>query len=324
MYEAEGARMAGGAKLATDHGAYTGPGFAAGYDKKGASTTFDVRTETDGAYDVGLRYSNGPYPFTGTKTVSVYVNGQKVKRTKLLSTGSWERWSTQTERLELRAGTNTITYSYDAEDTGYVNLDMIGVHPSGSKVRLFEGADRSNFQHQDGRPVKWPLVDEDAMEVCCGSIRTKESYQDFKLHVEFRVPELPSDVTGQARGNSGVFLQDRYEIQVLDSYGDTTPAKDEAGAIYGQKPADVNAAKPPGTWQTYDITFRAARFDANGVKTENARVTVVWNGTKVQDDVEITGATPYSASPEGPAAGPVLLQDHGNAVRYRNISIQPL
>ena len=161
------------------------------------------------------------------------------------------------------------------------------------------------------------------MEVCCGDLRTKDAYQDFKLHVEFRVPLLPDDVTGQDRGNSGVYLQDRYEVQILDSYGDTTLDTNEAGAIYLKKAPDVNASTAPETWQSYDITFRAARYDADGTKTADARVTVVWNGKKVHDDVAIDGPT-GGGRPEAASTGAVRLQDHGNKVRYRNIWIEPL
>ncbi|UUN26977.1 family 16 glycoside hydrolase [Streptomyces sp. FIT100] len=322
LYEAEEATLTGGAARATDHVGYSSSAFVAGYGTKGAATAFTVNVGRSGTYDVGLRYSNGPNPFTGTKSVSVYVNGAKVGRTSLLSTGNWDTWSTRTEALPLRRGTNTITYQHDADDTGHVNLDLISVHPRGSRVTLFDGADRSNWQHTDGHTVQWPLTG-GGMEVCCGDIRTKDAYGDFRLHVEFWLPELPPDVTGQNRANSGVYLQERYEIQVLDSYGDTTPADDEAAAIYKQKAADANAARPPGTWQTYDITFRAARFDSNGTKVEDARVTVVWNGTKVHDDVALTGPTGAGA-PEGPTAGAIRLQDHGNKVRYRNIWIEPL
>ncbi|TDC80098.1 family 16 glycoside hydrolase [Streptomyces hainanensis] len=322
-YEAEEARLAGGARLADDHDAYSGRGFVAGYGTEGASTTFTVDAARGGPHDVGLRYSNGPDPFTGTKTLSVYVNGRRVGQTNLLSTGTWEQWSTQSERLNLRRGSNTITYVHEPDDTGHVNLDLLTVHRSGSPVTLFDGVDRSAFQHGDGRMVEWPLVDDEAMEVCCGDIRTKQAFQDFRLRLEFWLPELPPDVTGQDRANSGVYLQDRYEIQVLDSYGVDALAANEAAAIYEQRAADVNAARPPETWQTYDITFRAARFDADGVKTADARVTVVWNGVTVHDDVALTGPTGGGA-PEGPTAGPIRLQDHGNAVRYRDISIQPL
>jgi hypothetical protein len=161
------------------------------------------------------------------------------------------------------------------------------------------------------------------MEVCCGDLRTKQHFQDFKLHVEFRVPKLPDDVTGQDRGNSGVYLQDRYEVQILDSYGVKKLADNEAAAIYQKKAADLNASTAPETWQTYDITFRAARFDADGKKTSDARVTVVWNGKKVHDDVAIDGPTGAGA-PESPAAGAIRLQDHGNKVRYRDVWVEPL
>lgn len=161
--------------------------------------------------------------------------------------------------------------------------------------------------------MQWP-VDGGAAEVCCGDIRTKDSYDDFRLHVEYWLPKLPPDVTGQDRANSGVYLQDRYEVQILDSYGDTTLATDEAGAIYQKKAPDVNAARPPETWQSYDIVFRAARYDAEGDKTSDARITVVWNGKKVHDDVAVDGPTGGGA-PEGPAAAAIRLQDHGNAVR---------
>jgi hypothetical protein len=137
------------------------------------------------------------------------------------------------------------------------------------------------------------------------------------------VPLLPPDVTGQNRGNSGVYLQERYEIQVLDSYGDPTRDNNEAGAIYLQKAPDVNAATPPETWQAYDIEYRAPRYDSAGAKTENARVTVTWNGVVVHDDVAITGPTGGSI-PEGPATGSIRLQDHQNPVQYRNIWVEPL
>ncbi|MGW8949582.1 family 16 glycoside hydrolase [Streptomyces sp. NPDC055709] len=322
LYEAEEATLSGGAGTATDHPGYSGSGFVDAYGTEGAATTFKVVAGKKGTHDIGLRYANGPHPFTGTKTLSVYVNGRRTGQTSLLSTGDWKAWSTRTEQLPLRAGPNTITYRYDAGDTGHVNLDLITVHPHGSRVVLFDGADRASWQQSDGRPAQWSLT-AGGMEVCCGDLRTKQAFGDFRLHVEFWLPELPPDVTGQDRANSGVYLQERYEIQVLDSYGDVTPADDEAAAIYKQKAADVNAARAPGTWQTYDIVFRAARFDGDGAKTEDARVTVVWNGTKVHDDVAITGPTGAGA-PEGPTAGAIRLQDHGNKVRYRNVWIEPL
>ncbi|MGV9239094.1 family 16 glycoside hydrolase, partial [Streptomyces nigra] len=326
LYEAEEARLTGTAGVNRDHGGYSGSGFVDRYGTEGkAATTFDVTVPKAGDYDVNLRYSNGPNPFQGTKSLSLYANGKKLRQTELPSTGDWETWSTRTERITLRKGHNTVAYRFDAGDDGHVNLDLITVRPHGSRVTLFDGtaASQSQWQHTDGRVTEWPLADGKSMEVCCGDLRTKDAYQDFKLHVEFRVPLLPDDVTGQDRGNSGVYLQDRYEVQILDSYGDTTLDTNEAGAIYLKKAPDVNASTAPETWQSYDITFRAARYDADGTKTADARVTVVWNGKKVHDDVAIDGPT-GGGRPEAASAGAIRLQDHGNKVRYRNIWIEPL
>ncbi|MEU2896466.1 family 16 glycoside hydrolase [Streptomyces sp. NPDC001273] len=322
LYEAEEASLTGAAGIDTDHRGYSGSGFVDRYGTQGAATTFDVEVDRSGTYDLGLRYSNGPDPFRGTKSLSVYVNGKKVRQTGFRSTGDWDTWSTQTEALRLRAGHNTVAYRYDEGDTGHVNLDLLSVDRHGRAVSLFDGDGLDRWQHTDGRPVEWPVTG-GATEVCCGDIRTKSSFDDFRLHLEYWLPELPPDVTGQDRANSGVYLQDRYELQILDSYGDTTLDTDEAGAIYLKKAPDVNAARAPETWQSYDIVFRAARYDAEGGKTADARVTVVWNGKKIHDDVAIDGPT-GGGTPEGPAAGAIRLQDHGNAVRYRNIRIEPL
>ncbi|MFF9687087.1 family 16 glycoside hydrolase [Streptomyces sp. NPDC014623] len=326
LYEAEEARLTGTAGINTDHPGYSGSGFVDRYHTEGqATTTFDVTVPRAGDYAVNLRYSNGPDPYQGTKALSLHVNGKKLRQTQLPSTGTWDAWSTQTERVRLHAGPNTVSYRFDPGDAGHVNLDMITVLPHGAPVTLFDGttASQEQWQHTDGRRVEWPRADEQSMEVCCGDIRTKDAYQDFKLRLDFRVPLLPDDVTGQDRGNSGIYLQDRYELQILDSYGDTTPDTNEAGAIYQKKAPDVNAATAPETWQTYDITFRAARFDGSGRKTADARVTVLWNGRKIHDDIAIDGPTGAGLA-EGPSAGAIRLQDHGNKVRFRNVRIEPL
>jgi glucose/arabinose dehydrogenase len=322
FYEAEEGNREGGASVATDHAGFSGIGFTAGFGNLNASTTMHVEVDSTGDYAVGLRYSNGPNPFSGTKTVSVHVNGRKIKQVSLPSTVTWKEWATVTETLSLRKGANTITYRVDALDTGHVNLDMISVREPGKRITLFDGKSLDNWLHTDGRRPQWPLVAGGATEVCCGDLRTKDAYGDYKLHVEFKVPLLPPDVTGQNRGNSGVYQQERYELQILDSFGDTTPANNEAGAIYTVKAPDVNAATAPETWQTYDITFRAARYGSDGAKTENARITVIWNGTKVHDNLEIPNGTGGNI-PEGPATGAIRLQDHGNKVQYRNIWIEP-
>lgn len=323
-YDAESARLSGGAGIDTEHAGYTGGGFVDGFGTEGATATFDVDVTVKGAYDVGLRYANGPNPFTGTKTIGVSVNGGQARQTSLPSTGAWNRWSTGTERLDLRKGRNTITYTYRPEDTGHVNLDMIEVRRPGSRIDLFSGGSVSTgWQHTDGRGVEWPRTAENSIEVCCGDIRTKQAFGDFRLHAEFRVPKLPDDVTGQDRGNSGIYLQERYELQILDSFGVEKLAANEAASLYNKKAADLNAATAPETWQTYDIDFRAARFDAAGKKTDDARITVVWNGKKVHDNVAVDGPT-GAGDAESAAAGAIRLQDHGNKVRFRNLWIEPL
>ncbi|MFE7398049.1 family 16 glycoside hydrolase [Streptomyces sp. NPDC057557] len=323
-YDAESARLSGGADIDTEHTGYTGGGFVDGFGTQGATATFDVDAPAKGTYDVGLRYANGPNPFTGTKTIGVSVNGGQPQQTSLPSTGGWNRWSTRSERLDLRKGHNTITYTYRPEDTGHVNLDMIEVRRPGSRIDLFSGGSVSTgWQHTDGRSVEWPHTAEDSIEVCCGDIRTKQAFGDFRLHAEFRVPKLPDDVTGQDRGNSGIYLQERYEIQILDSFGVEKLAANEAASIYNKKAADLNAATAPETWQTYDIVFRAARFDAAGKKTDDARITVVWNGKKVHDNVAVDGPT-GAGDAESAATGAIRLQDHGNRVRFRNLWIEPL
>jgi len=147
---------------------------------------------------------------------------------------------------------------------------------------------------------------------------TNQSYGDFTMHLEFRTPYMPQ-ARGQGRGNSGVYIQGRYEVQVLDSFG-LEGADNECGGLYKQRAPLLNMAFPPLAWQTYDIDFTAARFDAAGRKTKNARITVRLNGIVVQNDVEITAKTGAGA-PEGPDPRPIRLQDHGNPVHFRNIWI---
>jgi hypothetical protein len=323
-YEAERATLSGGAGVNTDHTGYEATGFVDGYWNQGASTTFAVNVPTAGTYNVGLRYSNGPNPSAGTKSVSVYVNGTKIRQTRLAGTTTWDNWALQPEALPLAAGANSISYRFESGDVGNVNLDNITV-TAATRIPLFTGTDLNAWELRSGGAAPWPVAG-GSMESLGGDIRTRQKFGDFKLHVEWYEPSYPSNVTGQARGNSGVYLQERYEVQVLDSFGDTSLANDEAGAIYTQKAPDVNAATAPLTWQTYDVTFRAARFDGAGTKTDNARVTVVWNGVTVHNDVGITGPT-GGGDPEGAGLGAIRLQDHGDPgenVRFRNVWIEPI
>jgi hypothetical protein len=189
-------------------------------------------------------------------------------------------------------------------------------------IRLFDGKDASAWTMRNGGgECKW-IIDNGELQVNVGTgdILTKRKFKDYQLHVEFKIPLMP-EAHSQGRGNSGVYNHGLYEIQVLDSFNNDTYAKGGCGAIYGQKDPDKNMAKPPEQWQTYDITFHAPRFDAAGKVTANPRITVYWNGVMVHNNVAITG--PTTASLGGPMTpeGPIMLQDHGAKVRYRNVWI---
>ncbi|MBB5869823.1 hypothetical protein F4553_003202 [Allocatelliglobosispora scoriae] len=220
---------------------------------------------------------------------------------------------------------NVTTPSSDGNGAARIyEFEAYGTATTPTRVVLFDGTNMNNFVGSGGGAVTWP-VSGGSVEVLGGDIKSRQAFGDFKLHIEFWLPNLPIDVTGQQRANSGIYLQDRYELQVLDSFGDTTPANNEAGAIYEKLAPIVNAATAPETWQTYEVTFRAARFNASGVKTENARVTIYWNGVMIHNNAEINGSTGNGAA-EGPSVGPFRLQDHGDPganVRYRNIWVEP-
>ncbi|MBM3492765.1 MAG: DUF1080 domain-containing protein [Armatimonadetes bacterium] len=168
-------------------------------------------------------------------------------------------------------------------------------------------------------------IENGAMVVGGGDIATKREFGDFQLHIEFRTPDMPN-ATGQGKGNSGIGLFGRYEIQVLDSYGIETPGQGDCGAVYGQAAPLVNACKPPMVWQTFDIVFRAPRMDANNAIIEKPRVTVIQNGIVVQNNVEISGMTGIQSAREREPSktGGISLQDHGNRVEYRSIWVMPL
>jgi hypothetical protein len=201
-----------------------------------------------------------------------------------------------------------------------------GKAPSDAVV-LFDGKDLSQWLDKENGPAKWN-VGNGYFEVAAhtGNIHTKQSFGDCQLHVEFSEP-VPPKGESQERGNSGVFLMGLYEIQVLDSYENRTYADGQASAVYGQYPPQVNASRPPGQWQWYDIVSHAPRFDTGGKLLKPARITVFHNGVLVQDNVEPTGPTGHGERPPykaGPDKLPLALQDHGNPVRYRNIWIREL
>jgi type 1 glutamine amidotransferase len=195
--------------------------------------------------------------------------------------------------------------------------DLPAPVPEGAKV-LFDGTSLERWTHrgEDG-PARWSLVD-GAVEVVAGSgdLVTRDRFGDALVHVEFMVPSMP-EATGQARGNSGVYVQSRYEVQVLDSFGLEQELGDCA-SIYGVRVADANACRRPERWQTYDIEFTAPRFDRTGAKTAAARMSVWHNGRPVHRDVAVEGPT-AAGFPDEVERAPLLLQDHGNPVRYRNV-----
>ena len=196
--------------------------------------------------------------------------------------------------------------------------------PPNNAIILFNGRDVSNWTKRDGSPAEWKVANGE-MHVVPGTsdIMTKERFTDFYLHVEFNCPDMP-DKTGQAKGNSGVFLQGRYEIQVLDSFGWDKPGKGDCGGIYDQFAPLANGCKPALHWQTYDVAFRAPRFDENGEMVSNTRITAFHNGILVQNNVELPGVTGAPLDEKVSEPGPLLLQDHGDLVRYRNVWAVPV
>lgn len=185
-----------------------------------------------------------------------------------------------------------------------------GLAPPPGAVVLFDGS--PPYELNGARLTEDNLL----MEGCI----TQRSFNDFRLHVEFRTPFMPAGVD-QGRGNSGVYIQERYELQVLDSFG-LSGAANECGGLYKQRPPDVNMCLPPLAWQTYDIQFRAARFDGAGKKTQPALLTVRHNGVLIHNRVEIAGKT-GNGKPEGPEPRPILFQNHKDPVRFRNLWIVP-
>lgn len=202
-----------------------------------------------------------------------------------------------------------------------------GGMPSDAKV-LFAGTGTGAWENvKGGGPIGWKVVD-GALVVTPGSgdIRTREAFGDVQLHLEFRTQAKPKG-EGQGASNSGVFLMERYELQVLDSYRNKTYVNGQAASVYKQYPPLVNASRPPGEWQSYDVLFTAPRFAADGRVLSPARMTAFHNGVLVQHDVALRGATVYQGQPRYQAHAarlPLRLQDHGDPVAFRNIWIRDI
>ena len=204
-----------------------------------------------------------------------------------------------------------------------------GEYPSSAPsdaIILFDGTNTDMWQHRDNSAVKWHVAD-GVMTVVkgTGAIFTKDNYGDVQLHLEWRAPaEVVS--SDQGRGNSGVFLQNRYEVQILDSYENRTYSNGQAGSIYKQYMPLVNAMKPPGEWQYYDIIFTAPRFNSDGIVVSHGYLTVFHNGVLVQNHSQLQGPTVFIGLPKYQAHGeaPIQLQDHSNPVSFRNIWLRKL
>jgi hypothetical protein len=196
-------------------------------------------------------------------------------------------------------------------------------------IILFDGKSGSDWKHKNGDDAKWTVADNAfTVKPGTGDIQSKQKFGDCQLHIEWRIA---SNVTGdgQNRGNSGVFLMGRYEVQVLDNYNNInkTYVNGQAASTYKQNPPLVNVCKAPGEWQTYDIIFTAPRFSEKGGLIEPARITVMHNGVLVQNNTTIWGNTVYIGSPfyeKHDAKEPLILQDHGNSTSFRNIWIREL
>ena len=198
--------------------------------------------------------------------------------------------------------------------------------PPSDAVILFDGANADAWEHDDASSVKWK-IEKDIITVKpgTGQITTKESFGDCQLHLEWRSP-IEKDRKGQDKGNSGVFLQGKYEVQILNSYQNRTYSNGQAASVYKQHPPLVNAMRPSGEWNVYDIIFHAPKFDNNGNKIKSGTLTVLHNGILVQDNVVIQGTTEYIGKPKTipHGDGPIFLQDHSNKVSYRNIWLRKL
>ncbi|MGB9602028.1 MAG: 3-keto-disaccharide hydrolase [Verrucomicrobiia bacterium] len=234
------------------------------------------------------------------------IEGRRSESGAILFTNKQNGWTYSLANNVLTIKTDT-AQTYTMSKTNRVS-PTLGQKPPQGAIVLFDGTDCD--QWQGGH------FDELGRKLLAAGCKSKRSFTNFFLHVEFLLPFKPT-ARGQERGNSGVYLQDRYEIQVLDSFG-LKGEDNECGGIYSQAKPLVNMCFPPLVWQTYDIDFTAAKYDESGKKIKNAVVTVKHNGILIHDNLELKGPT-GGGKKEDPSGGPIQLQGHGNPVFYRNI-----
>jgi hypothetical protein len=255
--------------------------------------------------------------FAGVVLVCVPASGRLIAGQNAASAPPKQQWAQHDENRPKPAVIDAGTPS---------TQEKAGRAPSDAIV-LFDGKELSQWRMEDGSAPKWKVVD-GAIEVLpeSGFLYSKQAFGDCQLHIEW-MPPAPHGEKGQERGNSGVYVMGLFEIQVLDSYENPTYADGQAAAIYGQYPPLVNAMRPPGQWEVYDVIFHRPRFGAAGKVTARARMTVLHNGLLVQDNVELTGPTGNHVRPPYPKMEeklPLGLQDHGDRVRFRNIWVREL
>lgn len=231
----------------------------------------------------------------------------------------------------LVAAKNKEEHQYKAKDTEQWEPEPAIVSPvpvPSDAIVLFDGTHFDAWVGKDGKAPKWK-INNGAMTVVPNTkgIRTKENFCDIQLHIEWKTPPKIDGAEGQKLGNSGIFIQQRYELQVLDSFNNRTYANGQAGAIYKQSPPLVNPSLAPGQWQSYDIIYSAPTFKPNGSINKKATITVLHNGVLIQNHFELQGSTTFI----GPASyrkahgcAPLGLQDHRDAVSYRNIWVRRL
>lgn len=234
----------------------------------------------------------------------------------LLATGVAAAWAAQT------TGDNPSNEATASDPGPSTTLGATPPMIDARTIVLFDGTSWKGWHDRHGGPSAWEVQDDGSVLVKGGDAISDLHFTDCQLHLEFLCP-LMEGRTGQGRANSGVYLHGRYEVQVLDSFGDE-PGIDRCGAIYSIAPPMVAVSRPPDTWQTHDIIFRAPRFDEGGKMTAPAYMTVLHNGVVVHNHQEVAHTTTAAMDSEMVPAGPLMLQDHGCPVRYRNIWLRKL
>ncbi|MBA2116003.1 3-keto-disaccharide hydrolase [Bremerella alba] len=270
------------------------------------TTGIQVIARGDGNF-IG-RQLRGGLPGNGWRNDSMIdLSGTRDGNELVLSQGNYQVFITGNSATVINSAGDTLGILTKV----HRRSELMGLKPGSGAMTLFDGTSAEGF-------VNAKINEKGELQI--GTI-TKDPVQDFRLHIEFRLPYMPY-ATGQARSNSGLYIQERYEVQILDSFG--LPGEfNECAALYRTKSPDLNMCFPPLAWQTYDVYFTAARFDDQGNKTSPARITVQHNGILVQDNYLIPNKT-GAGKAEGPDARPIKLQDHGNPVVFRNVWIEHL